>query len=286
MSLTHQIESGLKRGYKEHEIVDAVIRAISAHSSLRSYVETLPDLQLSKLRKILRVHYRERNASELYHDLATIYQKVNETAQQFLLRALEVRNKTLFASQEADCELRYETSLIQKTFLKSFETGIREDILVTNLRPILRSENLTDEFLMKTVNDVASQQAERKTKLAQKNANICATVTSSPTSGTTAERKKDLTGNELILAAIKEIKSDLSSLTSRVDKELKPPSKPKPSPKGRLGRNWGCAACKEKGQASDCKHCFSCGGSNHIARECSANRSQGNDNRLDPQDRA
>ena len=157
--------------------------------------------------------------------------------------------------------------------------------MVTNLRPILRSENLTDEFLMKTVNDVASQQAERKTKLAQKNANICAAVASArPTSETPAETKKDVTGNELILAAIKEIKSDLSSLTSRVDKELTPPSKSKPiaNRKGRLGRNWGCAACKEKGQASDCKHCFNCGGSNHIARECGGNRSQGNDNRLVP----
>ena len=62
-SLTHQIDSGLKRGYNENEIVDAVIRAISLHSSLRSDVETLKDLSLPKLRKILRVHYREKSAS-------------------------------------------------------------------------------------------------------------------------------------------------------------------------------------------------------------------------------
>ena len=34
VSLTHQIDSGVKRKYSEHEIVDAVIRAISLHSSL------------------------------------------------------------------------------------------------------------------------------------------------------------------------------------------------------------------------------------------------------------
>ena len=34
----------------------AVIRAISPHSSLRSYVETLSDLSLAKLRRIIRVH--------------------------------------------------------------------------------------------------------------------------------------------------------------------------------------------------------------------------------------
>ena len=93
VSLTHQIDSGLKRNYKESEIVDAVIRAISLHSSLRSYVETLNDWSLPKLRKILRVHYREKSASELYQHLATIFQQPKETAQQFLLRALDLRNK-------------------------------------------------------------------------------------------------------------------------------------------------------------------------------------------------
>jgi hypothetical protein len=75
VSLTHQIDSGLKRQYKENEIVDVVIRAISLHSSLRSYMETLHDLSLPKLCKILCVHYRERSASELYQQLATIFEQ-------------------------------------------------------------------------------------------------------------------------------------------------------------------------------------------------------------------
>ena len=90
VSLTHQIDSGLKRGYKENDIVDGVIRAISLHSSLKSYVETLRDLSLPKLRKILPVHYREKSASELYQTLATIFQEPKETSQQFPFRALSV----------------------------------------------------------------------------------------------------------------------------------------------------------------------------------------------------
>ena len=65
VSLAQQIDSGIKRGYKETKIVDAVIRAISLHSSLRSYVKTLKDLSLPKLRDSLRVHYREKSPSEL-----------------------------------------------------------------------------------------------------------------------------------------------------------------------------------------------------------------------------
>ena len=68
------MDSGLKRGFKENEIVDAVIRALSPHSSLRSYVETLSDLSLSKLWRILFVHYRKKAASEVYQQLATVCQ--------------------------------------------------------------------------------------------------------------------------------------------------------------------------------------------------------------------
>ena len=105
-------------------------------------------------------------ASELYQQLATIFQHPNETAQQFLLRALDLRNKVGFASKESDCEVHYDEPLIQNIFMKSFETGLRDDILAANLRPILRSSPLTDEDLMRHVNELASHQAERQNKLA------------------------------------------------------------------------------------------------------------------------
>ena len=155
VSLTHQIDSGLERNYQEGEIVDAVIRANSLHSSLRSYVETLNDLSLPKLRKILRVHYREKSASELYQHLATIFQQPKETAQQFLFRAVDLRNKVGFASKESECEVQYDKPLIQKTFMKSLKQGCE-----------MIFYRLTDEELMNHVNELASHQAERQNKLA------------------------------------------------------------------------------------------------------------------------
>ena len=110
MSLIHQIDSGLKRGYKESKIVDALIRAISPHSSLRSYVETLCAHSLAKVRRILRVHYREKAASEAYQQLATVCQQSYESPQQFLPRGLDLRNKVNLASQESDCEFESDPS--------------------------------------------------------------------------------------------------------------------------------------------------------------------------------
>ena len=72
IDLCTSIDSGCKRGYKENEIVDAVIRAISPHSSLRGSVETLCDLSR-------RVHYMEKATPEVYQQLATVCQQNEES---------------------------------------------------------------------------------------------------------------------------------------------------------------------------------------------------------------
>ena len=59
-SLAHQIIAGLNRGYKEEEVIEAVIRAVNLVMSTRSYLEGKPHLTLANLRKILRSHYQEK----------------------------------------------------------------------------------------------------------------------------------------------------------------------------------------------------------------------------------
>ncbi|XP_070410187.1 uncharacterized protein [Nothobranchius furzeri] len=53
-SLEHQMESGLKKGYSEAEIVEAVVRAISPGLKLRSYLEGKENLTLTSLRQVLK----------------------------------------------------------------------------------------------------------------------------------------------------------------------------------------------------------------------------------------
>ena len=65
VSLMHQIDSGLKRVYKQSEIVDAVVRTISPQSSLRSYVETLSGLSLAYITK-RKLHLRCTNSLQPY----------------------------------------------------------------------------------------------------------------------------------------------------------------------------------------------------------------------------
>lgn len=106
-SLARQIEHGLRKGFPEAEIVDAVIRAIVPGMQLRSYLEGKSDLKLPTLRRIRRCHYQEKSATELYKQLSSEVQGIKETPQNFLIRALDLRQKILFASQESESGLRY-----------------------------------------------------------------------------------------------------------------------------------------------------------------------------------
>ena len=60
--MARQIESGIKAGYKETEIVEAVIRAVGPSLKLRSYLEMIQDLSLSPLRQIMKAHLQKSYA--------------------------------------------------------------------------------------------------------------------------------------------------------------------------------------------------------------------------------
>ena len=100
MSLVRQIETAVIKKYTETEIIEAVLKAILPGSNLRSYLECRQDLDLPQLKKIIRAHYKEKNATELYQELSNVAQSAKEDPTEFLMRALVLRQKVLFASTE------------------------------------------------------------------------------------------------------------------------------------------------------------------------------------------
>ena len=84
VSLVRQMESGMKAGYKESEIVEAVIRAVSPSLNLRSYLEMIQDLSLSRLSQIMKSHFMQKSATELYQELFVLRQEANEFPKNFL----------------------------------------------------------------------------------------------------------------------------------------------------------------------------------------------------------
>ncbi|KAK0131983.1 hypothetical protein N1851_033224 [Merluccius polli] len=144
----HQIDGGLRRGHGELDIIEAVIKAISPGLKLRDMLEIKSDLILkakdySKGRKI---HQR----------LISISQEPKESAQNFLFRAIELKDRLLVASNP---------DLISKTFLRSVGTGLLSDNIKFQIKPFLDDPAVSDEMLIERVNKAASLEAERINKL-------------------------------------------------------------------------------------------------------------------------
>ena len=125
VSLIRQVENGLARGYKELEIVEALVRVISPGIQVRLYLETASPLALPKIRKIIHPHFMEKTATELYQELATISQGPKEDPQTFLIRCLEIRQNILFSSKESGATSEYTHDMAQGLFLHSLETGLK-----------------------------------------------------------------------------------------------------------------------------------------------------------------
>lgn len=180
-SLARQIESGLNKGYPEQEIVYSVIRAITPGLELRSYLEGKTDLAIPMLRRILRSHYQEKNATELYKQLTAESQRTKETPQTFLIRVLDLRQKILFASQEDESGLKYDLALVQNMFLHTVLTGLQNDRIQSDLQPYLTDTTVTDEILLEKLNVACSHEAERQSKRkGDRNAAVNVTQLSEP----------------------------------------------------------------------------------------------------------
>ena len=202
-----QIESGLKKGDTESEVVTAVIRSIQAGLQLRSYLEGLTRLRLPKLRKILRFHFQEKSATELYQLLANISPMPKEDPQSFLIRALTIRQKIVFASQESDSKIKY-------------ETGIADETIRAKIRPLLKNTSVADEDLIETMSLAMSAESERAYKFTQgKFVKQSVTKVSKLEAEVSGESKGNSQGNQRenqILATLKAIQSELNSVQTEV----------------------------------------------------------------------
>ena len=278
-SLIHQIDRGLVRGYHDEEIVDAIISAMAPGLTLRSYLEAKPELNLPVLRRLLRSHYREKEATELYHDLTSAVQDQKESAQDFLLRMLALRQKILFASQEADATFKYDATLVQGMFLHSLLTGLTSDSVRNDLKPLLQDVRTSDEVLLERVNIAANNESERHLKRGTKQRAKVSEV-SLPQPKPDKEKKTKVSDSPQEIPKVLDMKALQESIRSIVKAELAAvtTAQPATSPRQNQTRrpDWGCQACRAQGIGPACRHCFKCGSSEHYSRGCRSRAGQGN----------
>ena len=80
------------------------------------------------------------------------------------MKALDLRQKILFASKEADMTIKYNQWLVQSLFLHCLQTGLRDDTVRVKMRPLLQNTEVSDEELIKEISLASSTETERKMK--------------------------------------------------------------------------------------------------------------------------
>lgn len=138
-NLMHQIDRGLSRGHSEAEVVEAMVKSISPGLSIRDMLEIKSDLTLT----ILKGHFKEDSSTDLYHRLVNMTQDSRESPQNFLFRAIELKERLLLASREVGSDEQYSPELIQKKFLRSVSIGLLSDHIKFHLKPFLDDLTVT-----------------------------------------------------------------------------------------------------------------------------------------------
>ena len=275
VNVLKQIEEAKLKKYTEGEIIIGIQKAIpSQDSSLRSYFEITPDLNLAKVVEMIRMTYHEKTPTELYQELVQLKQKEKEEASEFLVRAMEIRGKIVFVAKDAN-EIQYTSNMVQSLFLRTIESGMAEEV-VNKIRPVLVTPGVSDVQLMQAVTDAESMLKLRESK-----------------NGSGGMDKKVVKSvevvdyNKQLMEKVLMLMEEFEKIRKRLDKydegrQPPPPPQQQQQPQSQqqqhqqqpprqnrrvFGR---CTACVES-NTSFCRHCFKCGGEDHKARECTLN---------------
>ncbi|KAK0136609.1 hypothetical protein N1851_023456 [Merluccius polli] len=251
-------------------------------------LELKRDLTLPQLKAILKGHFKEDSSTDLYHRLVNITQDSRESPQNFLFRAIELKERLLLASSDVGSDEQYSAELIQKKFLRSVSTGLLSDHIKFQLKPYLDDLKVTDEILIDRMNEAASVESERQSKQRKNTSSKVTKVSEIQTEMQTSQQGQCAAEarvgvqeqsaevlkpkNRKSPAVASSRDSDLYEAVRQLREEMAELRKSMTNPQGptrqmRMTVKRGCKACQEQG-SDQCEHCFKCGQSGHFSRGC------------------
>lgn len=266
VSLVRQIEAGLRKSYSEADIIDGVTRAISPSLPLRSYLEGRENLSLSSLRKILRSHYEEKSATELYTQLTNSTQGRDEP-QDFLLKLLSLKQKVLFISKEEGADAQYDEKLVVPVFQHTLYLGLHDETLRREVKPILDSK-VEDDELIQQFSTIVAREKERKGRLVK--AKVNAVTEAVPNSPKKESKQKSDVKEGILWAELQELRAEIAEI------KRQSPRASKSSSETDDRFQMGCEACRQSNTGFSCTHCWVCGSEDHYKAGCKQRRRSGN----------
>ena len=260
-SLCFQIQNGLKRGYKEFHIVNAVIKAISPVHPLRQYLEGRETVTFSEMSRILRYYFREKDAASLFTTLVNARQDPQEPVGDFLLRLMNLRHKILFVARGEEDDKGFSPAFVQKNFLHSALTGLRDDHIRAQLRPLLKCVDITDEEIMAGIMEILSEETAHEDKLKRPKKAITGGINEIEATPPPKPEKRNPLKED-----IEEIRGQIAELTSLFQACGGPTCCAAVARKNFRGPGQ-CQNCVQN-KVDKCTHCFNCGSEEHYWAGC------------------
>ena len=263
-SLAYQIENAVKKEYTSAEICEAVVKSISPDLQLRGFLEGKAEL-----------------TTTLFNQLSNTAQLSTETPLDFVIRLMNLRQKVLFVSKEGDNRFEYSESLLQKQFLHSVVTGLRNDSIKGEMKVLVKQPNFSDEDLLEALNKAVSDENERQGKI--KKSSSCSVVGVEDAKPQVEKKHKE---NPLLIE-IRELKTQLQEVAA-MKSDVEDLKRRFQSNTRERGNNGGDNATggggngasssnrRQRGKCTNCvrdnvdrcQHCFKCGGTDHIRAGC------------------
>jgi len=254
-SMTRQIETAEQRGYSEQEIRQALTNALSPGRPIRQYLE-VANPSLEETRKMLQHHFQEPSATELFTSLTKAVQQPSESATDFLVRLMEIRERTRAAAKISK-EHQYPDSLIQTMFHHALVTGLADTEMRITMQEVVEKK-ATDEEMFAEIKKLTSRAQERNSKRCLK-----------------LEASTEQSEQKQASSLAEDVGEQLRARIQALEAQLKERDRP-------TRARFQCINCKRRGERR-CTHCWACGSSSHFERDCSRSgrggKNQGNENR-------
>ena len=260
ITLNSQIAEGERKGYSPEEIAAAIKRAV-VPGEVKTYLDSMTDLSLEDTLTFIRSALKEKSSSELFQNLMQIVQGDGEDPQTFLMRAIGLRQKCLVMSEKSG-EVAYSRDLVQTIFMKAIRTGLTNDVIKSRLEAVInRAGEIGDSALIQAMNEIASEEAERDCKRggALKKSVKFAAVSTGPSDSTCPPDLQET------VSKLAEQMTVLSVELPKLKSQRKPLQR-QTTPKAILRRS--CPNCAASQQNAACRHCWECGESDHLFRDC------------------
>lgn len=271
MNLCSQIEDARSKNYSDKEICQALRKAVSPGTELRTVLDAKVDMTLETMLTFVRGYLQEKTATELYHELNSMSQKDDEDPQTFVLRAMGVRERIVKASASDSSGIHYDTKMIQSLFLHTIRTGLNDIAVKSEVKELLRDDETLDEEILSALNTAALEEHQRKAKtetVAKKRVAINeASIRDSRTAGASVSAIDELMSP--LLDTMKVMKEELKSLRHDVNSMHTQRGGGRGGGRGRgRGGRRACEHCQRDNTGANCKHCWICGAGDHKSFDC------------------